>query len=123
MGAVGGTRSALMEEVKNGSTTSFKLREFSAFALVTTIVWGTDAQSQANTFWDGGETGGGTSWQTNTNWLNDARPPNAANSNVIIDNRNGTGTISSMSVSRVVQALACHRTILEPHWEWGGRCR
>jgi fibronectin-binding autotransporter adhesin len=89
-----------MEGVKIGSTTSFKLREFSALALVATIAWGTDAQSQTTRSWIGGDNGAGTSWGVTANWVGGI-PPNAFDSNVIIDNRNGDvgSTISTMSIS------------------------
>jgi autotransporter-associated beta strand protein len=55
--------------------------------------------AQTTTVWDGGPTGGGTSWLTAENWAGDAQPPNASNSNVLIDNRNNPGTIGTLTIS------------------------
>ena len=55
--------------------------------------------SQTTTTWDGGTNGNGTSWLTGSNWVGDGQPPNAVNSNVLINNRNNPGTINSMSIS------------------------
>ena len=57
------------------------------------------AAAQTTTFWDGGTTGGNAAWSTAGNWVGDEIPPNAADSNVVFDNRNGTGFISNMTVS------------------------
>jgi autotransporter-associated beta strand protein len=55
--------------------------------------------SQTNTYWDGGVNGNGTFWSTATNWFGDEIPTNAADSNVIFDNRNGTHLIANMTIS------------------------
>jgi autotransporter-associated beta strand protein len=55
--------------------------------------------SQTTTYWDGGVNGNGTFWSTSTNWLGDEIPTNAADSNVVFDNRNGTDLIANMTVS------------------------
>jgi len=55
--------------------------------------------AQTTTFWDGNINGTGSSWATAANWADDTFPPNASDSHVVIDNRNGTGTISSLSIS------------------------
>ena len=57
------------------------------------------AMAQTTTFWDGGTGGGGSSWATSANWLGDVIPTNASNSNVVINDRNGSGTISSLTIS------------------------
>lgn len=57
------------------------------------------ASGQTTTSWDGGTGGGNASWATTTNWVGDVIPPNATDSNVVFDNRNGTGFISNMTVS------------------------
>ena len=58
------------------------------------------ATAQTTTFWDGNQsTGGGTSWGSSANWEGDEIPPNASDSHVVIDDRNGTGTISVMYIN------------------------
>lgn len=57
------------------------------------------AYAQTTTYWDGGTAGTGTSWATSANWNGDVIPSNASNSNVVIDDRNGTGTIATLSIS------------------------
>ncbi len=55
--------------------------------------------AQTTTFWDGNTNGTGSSWATSANWNGDVIPPNASDSNVVINDRNGTGTISTLSIS------------------------
>jgi|UniRef100_UPI0037849EEC hypothetical protein len=73
-------------------------REF-AVALVITLAFCQAAWAQTTTYWDGSDTGAGSSWGVSANWAGDVIPPNASNSHVVIDNRNGTGTISTLSIS------------------------
>jgi len=73
-------------------------REF-AVALVITLAFCQAAWAQTTTYWDGNTNGSGSSWATQENWAGDVIPPNASNSHVVIDNRNGTGTISTLSIS------------------------
>ncbi|MBL9117088.1 MAG: autotransporter-associated beta strand repeat-containing protein [Verrucomicrobiaceae bacterium] len=49
--------------------------------------------------WDGGVSGNGTSWAVTDNWVSDTALQSSATSNVLINNRNGTGTISSLTIS------------------------
>ncbi|MEZ5384027.1 MAG: autotransporter-associated beta strand repeat-containing protein [Prosthecobacter sp.] len=58
-----------------------------------------EGQAQTTTYWDGNTGGSGSSWATSANWNGDVIPPNAADSHVVIDDRNGTGTISTLSIS------------------------
>jgi fibronectin-binding autotransporter adhesin len=58
-----------------------------------------DATAQTTTFWDGGSTGDSVFWSLGSNWLTDTVPPNAADSDVVFNNRNGTGTLVNMTVS------------------------
>lgn len=55
--------------------------------------------AQTTTHWDGGTNGTGTSWGTSANWNGDVIPPNSSDSNVVIDDRVGTGTISTLTIS------------------------
>ncbi len=73
-------------------------REF-ALALVITLAFCQAARAQTTTYWDGSDTGAGSSWGVSANWAGDVMPPNAGNSHVVIDNRNGTGTIATLSIS------------------------
>lgn len=56
------------------------------------------ANAQTTTSWDGATAGTGTTWNTSVNWVGDSQPPNAADSNVLISDRNGTGTISAQYI-------------------------
>ncbi|MCX6849731.1 MAG: autotransporter-associated beta strand repeat-containing protein [Verrucomicrobia bacterium] len=58
-----------------------------------------DAAAQTTTFWDGGSTGDSGFWSLGSNWSGDSVPPNAADSDVVFNNRNGTGTLVNMTVS------------------------
>jgi fibronectin-binding autotransporter adhesin len=55
--------------------------------------------AQTTTFWDGGSAGGNAAWSTESNWNPDGPLPNASDSNVVFNNRNGTGFISNLTVS------------------------
>ena len=61
--------------------------------------WPVKAVAQTISVWDGGTSGGNASWSNPDNWVGDVLPPNAANSNAVFDNRNGSGFISNMTVS------------------------
>lgn len=58
-----------------------------------------DARAQTTTFWDGGSTGDSGFWSLGSNWVGGSVPPNAADSDVVFNNRNGTGTLVNMTVS------------------------
>ena len=58
-----------------------------------------DAGAQTTTFWDGGSTGDSGFWSLGSNWSGDSVPPNAADSDVVFNNRNGTGALVNMTVS------------------------
>lgn len=55
--------------------------------------------AQTTTFWDGGSAGGNAAWSTESNWNPDGPLPSASDSNVVFNNRNGTGFISNLTVS------------------------
>lgn len=57
------------------------------------------ARGLAQSYWDGGAAGTGSSWATSANWVNDTIPLSSPTTNVVVDNRNGTGTISTISIS------------------------
>lgn len=57
------------------------------------------AGAQTTTFWDGGTAGDSIFWSLGSNWSGDSVPPNAADSDVVFNNRNGTGTLVNMTVS------------------------
>jgi autotransporter-associated beta strand protein len=58
-----------------------------------------NAAAQTTTFWDGGSTGDSGFWSLGSNWSGNSVPPNAADSDVVLNNRNGTGTLVNMTVS------------------------
>jgi fibronectin-binding autotransporter adhesin len=70
-----------------------------AASLVITLAFCQAAWAQTTTYWDGSTNGSGSSWGVSANWAGDVIPTNASNSHVVIDNRNGTGTISTLSIS------------------------
>lgn len=67
--------------------------------LAAVLVGCQEVYGQTTTYWDGGSAGGNAAWSTESNWNPDGPLPNAPDSNVVFDNRNGTGFISNMTVS------------------------
>lgn len=58
-----------------------------------------NAPAQTTTFWNGGSTGDSGFWSLGSNWSGGSVPPNAADSDVVFNNRNGSGALVGMSVS------------------------
>lgn len=57
------------------------------------------ATAQTTTYWDGGTAGTSGFWSTATNWVGDVLPPSAADSNLVFNDRSGTGDLPTMTVS------------------------
>lgn len=75
-------------------TSSFRARLVASLSLAAC-----HAGAQTTTFWDGGTTGDSGFWSLGSNWSGNSVPPNAADSDVVFNNRNGTGTLVNMTVS------------------------
>jgi autotransporter-associated beta strand protein len=84
-------------------------RFLSAFAaILLTAFLGSSASAQTNSVWDGGGNGTGTSWFTVANWVDDTLPVSDPATTILINNRNGTGTIPSpmsLSSSRTLSTI------------------
>jgi|GEM_PF-2379488 len=76
-----------------------------AAGFIITLTLCQTAWAQTTTYWDGSETGAGSSWGVSANWAGDIIPPNASNSHVIIDNRNGAGTITFDDLNSKLSAI------------------
>ncbi len=57
-----------------------------------------EARAQTTTLWDGGSNGDSGSWSLGSNWSGGSVPPSAADSDVVFNNRNGTGALVNMTV-------------------------
>lgn len=78
---------------------SLSTSSLAALLLASLSLAALDAGAQTTTFWDGGSTGDSGFWSLGSNWSGDSVPPNAANSDVVFNTRNGTGTLVNMTVS------------------------